>query len=195
MGIYMSENEMQNKGSGDFNRRSVVKGAAWSVPVIAAAIAAPAASASVLGADLTPAFGGQQVFNFRVGVAPALITANATLANTLTISNIGGLPSTAGETVAVTYPAALGSGLTLMSFSGLATVSLVPNGFLVTLPAIPAGGDETLSLGLVSLPAGILGGPQTIVASVNAADANPANNTATTDVGITLLGRTGPSAG
>ncbi|MEE2567943.1 hypothetical protein V1638_00820 [Pseudarthrobacter sp. J64] len=45
----MSENELQNSAA-RFNRRSVVKGAAWSVPVIAAAIAAPAASASVLDA-------------------------------------------------------------------------------------------------------------------------------------------------
>ncbi|MET3709264.1 hypothetical protein ABIB17_003914 [Arthrobacter sp. UYEF6] len=41
----MSEETNTNAGQG-FNRRSVVRGAAWSVPVIAAAIAAPAAAAS-----------------------------------------------------------------------------------------------------------------------------------------------------
>lgn len=180
----MSENET----STGLNRRSVVKGAAWSVPVIAAAIAAPAASASVLGADLTPAFGGSQIVRLRVGVGGLGVNVNATLANTLTISNIGGLPSAAGATVTVTYPTTLGSGVTLVSDSGLATVSLSPNSFLITLPAIPAGGSETFNLGLVSLPVGILAGPQTITATVNAADANPANNTASTTVGITIVG-------
>ncbi|AIY03631.1 hypothetical protein ART_4032 [Arthrobacter sp. PAMC 25486] len=42
----MSEIEQQNFATKPRNRRAVVKGAAWSVPVIAAAIAAPAASAS-----------------------------------------------------------------------------------------------------------------------------------------------------
>lgn len=46
----MSDLEMQNIANKPRNRRAVVKGAAWSVPVIAAAIAAPAASASDLGA-------------------------------------------------------------------------------------------------------------------------------------------------
>lgn len=42
----MSDLEQQNFTNKPRNRRAIVKGAAWSVPVIAAAIAAPAASAS-----------------------------------------------------------------------------------------------------------------------------------------------------
>lgn len=181
----MSENEIQNPASAGLNRRSVVKGAAWSVPVIAAAIAAPAASASTPSTDLSVAFGGEQVIRIRIA---GVVNANVTLANTLTISNIGGLPSTGGETVAVNYPVTLGSGVTLVSDSGLATVSLVPNGFIITLPAIPAGGSEVFRLGLVSLPVGVLGGTETITAALSAADLNLANNNASTDVGITLLG-------
>lgn len=183
--------------SSGLNRRSVVKGAAWSVPVIAAAIAAPAASASHApghGKDLTPTFGGLATFNIRVGM-PALVNANITLESVLTISNVGNEASAGDETVTVSYPGTLGSGVTLVSNSGAATVSLAPNGFVITLPAIPAGGFEMFSLGLVTLPVGIAGGTQTIVARVVADDANPLNNQDSTDVGITLLGNTGPSAG
>ena len=53
----MSELEQQNFANKPRNRRAVVKGAAWSVPVIAAAIAAPAASASTAArTDLFPTF-------------------------------------------------------------------------------------------------------------------------------------------
>ncbi len=48
----MSDIEQQGLANKPRNRRAVVKGAAWSVPVIAAAIAAPAASASVANASL-----------------------------------------------------------------------------------------------------------------------------------------------
>ncbi|BCW72585.1 hypothetical protein [Arthrobacter sp. NicSoilB8] len=48
----MSETKSLAAPKASFDRRSVVKGAAWSVPVIAAAIAAPAASASEKGATV-----------------------------------------------------------------------------------------------------------------------------------------------
>jgi hypothetical protein len=44
----MSETKSLAAPKASFDRRAVVKGAAWSVPVIAAAIAAPAAAASVV---------------------------------------------------------------------------------------------------------------------------------------------------
>ncbi|MEV5051547.1 hypothetical protein [Arthrobacter sp. LAR12-1-1.1] len=47
----MSEIKSLAAPKASFDRRSVVKGAAWSVPVIAAAIAAPAASASARNAS------------------------------------------------------------------------------------------------------------------------------------------------
>lgn len=49
----MSEIKSLAAPKASFDRRSVVKGAAWSVPVIAAAIAAPAAAASVVVRSLT----------------------------------------------------------------------------------------------------------------------------------------------
>lgn len=48
----MSEIEGQSLKPGHHNRRTIVKGAAWSVPVIAAAIAAPAASASIAAGSM-----------------------------------------------------------------------------------------------------------------------------------------------
>lgn len=52
----MSETKSLAAPKASFDRRAVVKGAAWSVPVIAAAIAAPAAAASTGTQTLT--FGG-----------------------------------------------------------------------------------------------------------------------------------------
>lgn len=49
----MSETKSLAAPKASFDRRAVVKGAAWSVPVIAAAIAAPAAAASARNATLT----------------------------------------------------------------------------------------------------------------------------------------------
>lgn len=53
----MSEIESTEAGSRELGRRSVIKGAAWSVPVIAAAVAAPVAAAAtppkVAGLDLS----------------------------------------------------------------------------------------------------------------------------------------------
>ncbi|MFC9773328.1 MULTISPECIES: hypothetical protein [unclassified Pseudarthrobacter] len=46
----MSESEITSKSVNTINRRRVVVGAAWSVPVIAAAVASPAAAASVIEA-------------------------------------------------------------------------------------------------------------------------------------------------
>jgi hypothetical protein len=51
----MSETKSLAAPKTSFDRRAVVKGAAWSVPVIAAAIAAPAAAASVTPATLSAA--------------------------------------------------------------------------------------------------------------------------------------------
>lgn len=178
----MSEIEQQNLTSTPINRRTVVKGAAWSVPVIAAAIAAPAASASTLSTDLAVAFGGTQLIRINL----VLVSINVTLANTLTISNLGSSTSTGGEVVTLTYPSTL-SQLTLASGSGLATVSVGTTSATITLPPIPVGGSEVINIGLVSLPVGVLGGDVTINATLAAVDTNAANNTASSTVGITIL--------
>ncbi|MDQ0078452.1 hypothetical protein [Arthrobacter oryzae] len=67
----MSEIVDQNVKKAGLNRRAVVKGAAWSLPVIAAAIAAPAASASgptvtFIGAGSAVTYSGGN----RSGTAP-----------------------------------------------------------------------------------------------------------------------------
>ena len=53
----MSEIKSLAAPKASFDRRAVVKGAAWSVPVIAAAIAAPAAAASATDRDSRPSLG------------------------------------------------------------------------------------------------------------------------------------------
>lgn len=62
----MSDLEQQNIANKPRNRRAVVKGAAWSVPVIAAAIAAPAASASV--GNATVSVTGNQLSLLQLGL-------------------------------------------------------------------------------------------------------------------------------
>jgi len=51
----MNENENDNRKAAGFDRRTMIKAAAWSAPVIAVAVATPLAAASV---DVQPAPGG-----------------------------------------------------------------------------------------------------------------------------------------
>lgn len=180
----MSELEQQNFANKPRNRRAIVKGAAWSVPVIAAAIAAPAASASTASTDLGIAFGGSQILT--VGILGSLLNANVTLANTLTVTNLGTSVSTGGEVLTLTFPSTL-SQLTLVSADGLATITILGTTATIILPVLAPGASEVINLGLVSLPLGVLTGPQTINASLAANDTNAANNTASSTVGITVL--------
>lgn len=76
----MSEINSSAEPKASFDRRSVMKGAAWSVPVIAAAIAAPAAAASVVARSLT--FAGPTP---RGEVAPHKVNAPASF----TVKNSG----------------------------------------------------------------------------------------------------------
>lgn len=102
----MSENEIQNSTSG-LNRRSVVKGAAWSVPVIAAAIAAPAASASVATASLAWTDSSSSLVNLRVLDSATVVTAQVlpTVPTEFTLTNgPGAISSTAVVTVVVGRP-------------------------------------------------------------------------------------------
>ena len=120
----MSETKGLSAPKASFDRRSVVKGAAWSVPVIAAAIAAPAASASETTA--TAAFGpiGNVTYKgspTKTGTAPtsfiiqnsagAAINGNVTVKLTITPTTsgapgtgigavTGGVVTTAGATTA-----------------------------------------------------------------------------------------------
>lgn len=87
----MSEIESTEAGSRELGRRSVIKGAAWSVPVIAAAVAAPGAAATtpgvagldlnagcvqILGLQLLPGF---SVANTGTGAYSGTITITETI--------------------------------------------------------------------------------------------------------------------
>lgn len=101
----MSEIKSLAAPKASFDRRAVVKGAAWSVPVIAAAIAAPAAAASE--ASATSAFGASGPVTFKAppktGTAPSglaihntpgtAISGNATAKLTIT-PKASGTPGT-----------------------------------------------------------------------------------------------------
>lgn len=114
----MSEIKSLAAPKASFDRRSVVKTAAWSVPVIAAAIAAPAAAAS--GRTATAAFGALGSVSYKgsptkTGTAPtglaihntpgAAINGNATVTLTITPTTTGkpgtGIGTLAGGTVTV----------------------------------------------------------------------------------------------
>src|SRR5690606_25750473 len=84
----------------ELSRRSLVKGAAWSLPVIAVAAATPMAAASTATSDLVPALSGPVDLALTLGPVN-LATIN--VVNTLTISNIGTSASPAGATAAIAY--------------------------------------------------------------------------------------------
>lgn len=94
----MKESQTEGRASlktNGVNRRTIIKGAAWSVPVIAAVSAAPLAAASA----------GQAIFNIGVGsqinVNPGTETANGTLNGSLNISNVIGTWET--DTLTASY--------------------------------------------------------------------------------------------
>ncbi|MFJ4029157.1 hypothetical protein ACIPWF_17270 [Paenarthrobacter sp. NPDC089989] len=115
------------------SRRAVVKGAAWSVPVIAAAVAAPAAVASVN--DLTLAFTASSTsllsLNLLDGGGTLTATALVTVPTQVSVSNGPGAVTgeTATVTVAVGRPAGINlpvgraRGFGVASFNGTATTA------------------------------------------------------------------------
>jgi hypothetical protein len=148
----VSELEQQNFANKPRNRRAIVKGAAWSVPVIAAAIATPARAAS--GTDL-----GALSLDGTCGILGVIGPGF-----TLTASPTVAIP--AGTQITIT-----GSGIANIGvFSitgGTASVNVLsPTTRIITLGAdIPAGGQlamrTTLSISAaftlnatLTLPAG-----------------------------------------
>lgn len=181
----VTEEIQNNKG---LTRRTVVKGAAWSVPVIAAAVATPLAAASAAGADLVPTLSGPLTLSLT---ALGLPVATVSTPTTLTISNLTAAPSTAGNTVNVVYPSSLltlnitGAGISLLGSDG---------NYTITLPSIPASGSLTIQLGTlldsalnVGVLTGLLGGPTPQMVATVAGDAVDSNNTTAADMGITIL--------
>ncbi|MFB8189666.1 hypothetical protein ACFC14_10105 [Microbacterium sp. NPDC055988] len=179
----MTEEIQKNKG---VSRRTLVKGAAWSVPVIAAAVATPLAAASGLNDDLVPALSGPITLTLGLGLA----TINTV--NTLTITNNGTDASPAGATAVVQY----NPGLLSLNIATVAGVSVggADGNYTLTLPSIPAGGNLSIGLGTtldsllnVGLLTTLLGGPQQVMSATVSGDSVTGNNATSQNVGITLL--------
>jgi hypothetical protein len=171
------------------SRRTLVKGAAWSLPVVAVAAATPLAAASTTGTDLVPALSGPINLDLT---ALGLTVATVNVVNTLTIMNNGTVATPAtGTTASVVYNPAL---LTL-NISGVGVQVLGSDGnYTLNLPSIPAGGSLTINLGTtldtlltLNLLTQLLGGPQQTLAASVAGDDVTGNNSASTNVGISIL--------
>ena len=126
----MSEIKSLAAPKASFDRRSVVKGAAWSVPVIAAAIAAPAAAASAGSATaaLLP-LAGNTKYKLRGGEGKPSNDKNGkgTKGFTITNSANGAITGVISGTIIIT-PASGGPDLNVytLTSAGLA-VSLTPD--------------------------------------------------------------------
>ena len=114
------------------SRRAVVKGAAWSVPVIAAAVAAPAAVASVNNAALavTGTQTGLLTLNLLDGGGTLTAQALTTVPTQLTLTNgAGAINQTATITVTVARPAGINipvgraRGFGVYSYNGVNTTA------------------------------------------------------------------------
>ncbi|QIV86465.1 hypothetical protein [Glutamicibacter mishrai] len=170
-------------------RRSVVKGAAWAAPVVAAAVAIPSVSASVVETvDLAPALSGP--INLSLNVL-GLPVASITALNTLTITNLGTVASTGTETATLVYNPSL---LTINTLNLGVAVAGSEGNYVFTLPVIQPGASLTINLGttlnsllnLNLLNNLIAGGSQTMSSTVSG-DTVTDNNTVSEIVGISIL--------
>lgn len=124
------------------SRRTVVTSAAWSIPLIAVAAAAPLAAASVGGADLASTLGTPADILFDTGFGPVMTFTTPTQ---LTIANTGTTDSLAGATANLVYDGWLfaltpnGSGVAVSGTAG---------NLVFTLPVIAAGSSLTIDLGI-----------------------------------------------
>lgn len=135
----MSQIEQQNFANKPRNRRAVVKGAAWSVPVIAAAIAAPAASASGTGV-LTVSTANCN--GLEIATNPAFV---------LTAVGDSSVETTFTITSSKVVDASLQDAWT--DASGISVVVLSGNTWTFTIPPLAANASVTLqsNAALVSL--------------------------------------------
>lgn len=136
-------------------RRTIVQGAAWSIPVIAAAVATPLAAASV----------GTPTITFVNG--PYTATTCGVLGDVVIQATTDGTsPAPAGTLVTVTLPAGL------RWSDGTSTPRVLPT---------DASGRVTLS----GLSTGALGGSPTLTASISGADASaPVSVTASSSLAV-----------
>lgn len=149
MGAQLSEvlnAEVTSGEEGGFSRRRVVKGVAWSVPVIVTAIAAPAAAAS---GGTTVAFLVPTTVTFsggnRSGTAPKGFAITNTSGNAITASFSGAIVITPVGTVhsQISVTAAAPSIFAATKFNGNESTT----GFTYT-GAIPAHGTVEVAFGL-----------------------------------------------
>ncbi|MEF2977467.1 hypothetical protein [Subtercola sp. YIM 133946] len=180
----MSEELEKSERRPGVERRTLVKGAAWSLPVIAVAVGTPLASASQ-PFDLVPAFSSSLSLSVKV---LTVTLAEVNLFGSLTITNNGTAASPANATVLLTY----NSALVQLTISGVGvTVAGTAGNRLLTLPSIPAGGTLTIDLSPSLLSSGILalgvGAHASTITAVVTAAGDTVNNTATGSIGITVL--------
>ncbi|WP_309127657.1 hypothetical protein [Microbacterium sp.] len=172
----------------EVSRRTLVKGAAWSLPVIAVAAATPLAAASAATSDLVPVLSGPVTLNLSLG---PVTLASINVVNTLTITNNGTVASPAGATATVTYNSAL---LTL-NISGVGVDVLPGDGSdTLTLPAIAPGESLVINLGTtldslldLSLLQSLLGGDPELLEVALAGDGVTSNNNTSSEIGISIL--------
>jgi hypothetical protein len=127
------------------SRRAVVKGAAWSMPVIAAAVAAPAAVASVNNLSLAFTASSTSLLSLRLLDGASVVTAQAlvTVPTILTFTNgPGAVTENATVTVSVGRPAGINlpvgraRGFGVYSFNGTATTAAQRTTVYQTAPII-----------------------------------------------------------
>lgn len=181
----MTEEVQNNQG---ISRRTIMKGAAWSVPVIAAAVATPMAAAS--GNDLVPALSGPISLSLNVLGLPV---ASVSAVNTLTITNNGAAATPAsGTSVNLTYNPSLLT-LNIGPIAGV-TVLGADGNYTLTLPSIAPGGNLVIGLGTtldslvdLNLLNALLGGPTPQMVATVSGDGVTSNNSASVNTGITIL--------
>lgn len=118
------------KGSQHTARRTIVKGAAWSLPVVAAAMAAPLAAASVNNASLAFTKRTASLVNLRLLDGTSTLTAKVltTIPTQLTLNNgPGALVGLANIVVSVGYPSGVNITLGRARGFGVDTYDSVPS--------------------------------------------------------------------
>lgn len=126
-------------------RRAVVKGAAWSLPVIAAAAAAPAAVASVNNLSLAFTASQTSLLSLHLLDQAGVLTAQAltTVPTMLTFTNgPGAVADTAVVTVSVSRPAGINlpigkaRGFGVYSYNGTPTLPAQRSAVYASLPVV-----------------------------------------------------------
>ena len=178
MEIFMTENLQTVPAQGGVPRRSVAKGAAWTLPVVAIAAAAPVANASTPVQDVVVSASCYGLNIAGIGLSFPQFTITAI-----------GAPIAAGSTFTLSSSGL--ANVTLGGDTGILDIGILSNGsrVITVKKTIPAGGSATLQItGLLS--AQVLKNytlsVKTIIGNTNS---NHGNDSATqTLLGISLFG-------